>query len=422
MKKSILSALIFLSIGLTAIILNACTPQMKELPAQPVAAPSQQAAQPQSTAAQPSQNLTSKCVENYAPEVDYFPQKVTLQFAQNFQVEYHPNYKVVTVMQTSGPDKTDSRQYMLVQCGTPLPQGFDPKFVFEVPVKSLVSMSTTYLPFIDQFGGLDRLAAIDDATYISNEKVLQRIKDGKTRVVGSGAGVNVEQLIDLQPEVIFTYSSGIPDYDALPKLVDAKLKVAITSEQSEQLPLGRAEWGKFIALFLNQEAQAEQAFAAKAVEYNRLSELAAKAQTRPSVFLNTMYQGTWYVAGGKSFMAKLLADGGSNYLWAADSSSGSNPYSFEEVYSKAANADIWIPTGFWNSTADALKEDERYAQFAAFQKGMLYNNNARSTASGGNDFFESGTANPDVVLADLIKIFHPELLPEHTLYYYQKLK
>jgi iron complex transport system substrate-binding protein len=354
--------------------------------------------------------------------VDYFPQKVNLQFAQNFKVEYHPNYKVVTVMQTSGPDKTDSRQYVLVQCGTPLPQGFDPKFVFEVPVKSLVSMSTTYLPFIDQFGGLDRLAAIDDATYISNEKVLQRIKDGKTKVVGSGAGVNVEQLIDLQPEVIFTYSSGIPDYDALPKLVDAKLKVAITSEQSEQLPLGRAEWGKFIALFLNQEAQAEQSFVAKASEYNRLAELAAKAKTRPSVFLNTMYQGTWYVAGGKSFMAKLLADGGSNYLWAADSSSGSNPYSFEEVYSKAANADIWIPTGFWNSTADALKEDERYAQFAAFQKGMLYNNNARSTASGGNDFFESGTANPDVVLADLIKIFHPELLPEHTLYYYQKLK
>jgi len=418
MKKSILSALILLSI----LVLNACTPQMKELPAQAVAASSQQAAQPQSTAAQPSQNLTSKCVENFSPEVDYFPQKVNLQFAQNFKVEYHPNYKVVTVMQTSGPDKTDSRQYMLVQCGTPLPQGFDPKFVFEVPVKSLVSMSTTYLPFIDQFGGLDRLAAIDDATYISNEKVLQRIKDGKTKVVGSGAGVNVEQLIDLQPEVIFTYSSGIPDYDALPKLVDAKLKVAITSEQSEQLPLGRAEWGKFIALFLNQEAQAEQSFVAKASEYNRLAELAAKAKTRPSVFLNTMYQGTWYVAGGKSFMAKLLADGGSNYLWAADSSSGSNPYSFEEVYSKAANADIWIPTGFWNSTADALKEDERYAQFAAFQKGMLYNNNARSTASGGNDFFESGTANPDVVLADLIKIFHPELLPEHTLYYYQKLK
>ncbi|BAL99694.1 MAG: hypothetical protein KatS3mg049_2263 [Caldilinea sp.] len=51
----------------------------------------------------------------------------------------------------------------------------------------------------------------------------------------------------------------------------------------------------------------------------------------------------------------------------------------------------------------------------------MYNNNARLNEYGGNDYWEGGLANPDVVLADLIKIFHPELLPDHELVYYRKL-
>jgi iron complex transport system substrate-binding protein len=40
---------------------------------------------------------------------------------------------------------------------------------------------------------------------------------------------------------------------------------------------------------------------------------------------------------------------------------------------------------------------------------------------GGNEYFETGPAHPDRILADMISIFHPELLPDHELYYYQKL-
>ena len=42
-------------------------------------------------------------------------------------------------------------------------------------------------------------------------------------------------------------------------------------------------------------------------------------------------------------------------------------------------------------------------------------------ANGGSDYFETGVTNPDLILADLVKIFHPDLLPDHELYFYRQL-
>jgi len=186
--------------------------------------------------------------------------------------------------------------------------------------------------------------------------------------------------------------------------------------------LSRAEWGKFIALFFNKEAQAEQVFTQTAAQYEKLAKLAASVRMKPTVVVNVNYQGTWYMDGGKTYVAQFLEDAGATYLWADNSDVGEVMLSFEEVFNKAADADYWINTGFWNSAREALADDERYGEFAAFKNNHVYNNNARSNAKGGNDYFESGIANPDVILEDLIKIFHPELLPDHQLYYYHQLE
>jgi iron complex transport system substrate-binding protein len=94
----------------------------------------------------------------------------------------------------------------------------------------------------------------------------------------------------------------------------------------------------------------------------------------------------------------------------------------ESVYERAADADIWINPGMWESLEEALAEDERFALFEAFQNGKVYNNNRRANKHGGSSYWETGVANPHVVLADLIKIFHPELLPEHEFVYYYRLE
>lgn len=366
-------------------------------------------------------NMTDGCVETFTPELNYFPERINITYTKSFTVEYHNNYKLVTVIQP-GSKMDDQIQYLLVQCGTPPPGSYAGARVIYIPVKTIVSMSTTYLPFLDKYGLLDRLVAVDDITYVNNPTVIEMVKAGKLVIVGSGSGVNIEMLINLQPDLIMAYNSGVPDYDAYPKLDEAGLNVVLNGDNLETTPMGRAEWGKFIALFFNKEAQAEQLFTGTSTKYEKLVKLATSARAKPTVFVNINYQGTWYMAGGKTYVAQFLEDAGANYLWADNSDVGEIMLSFEEVYNKAANADYWINTGFWNSARDALADDERYSEFAAFKNNHIYNNNARSNANGGNDYFESGIANPDFILEDLIKIFHPELLPDHQLYYYHQLE
>lgn len=366
-------------------------------------------------------NISDGCAKEYSASADYFPKKTTLTQTEGFSVDYHNNYKVVTV-NTPWPGATEGMQYVLVQCGTPAPDGFDTSQIIEVPVKSIMTMSTTYLPFLDKLGVLDRLVGVDDATYVNNPTVLKRAEEGQLAIIGYGSAVNVEKVLEAAPDLVMTYGSGSPDYDAHPVLINAGIKVVVNAEWMETTPLGRAEWGKFMALFFNKEAEAESLFADTASRYQELVAKAAGVETKPTLFTDSDYQGTWYVAGGKSFAAQMFKDAGASYLWADDSSTASIPLAFEAVFEKAADADFWINVGYASDLASLKANDSRYADFAAFKNGNVWNNNRRSNANGGNDYYESAVAEPDAVLADLIAIFHPELMPEHESVYYQQLK
>lgn len=366
----------------------------------------------------PSSNLTDGCVENYDESVDYFPQKTAVTHADGFTVDYFNNYKVVTV---AAPwlGAEDSATYLLVQCGTPAPEGFDDAVTIEVPINSFVSMSTTYLPYLDTFGKLDTLVGVDSGSFAYNPTVQEMLAAGELVELGSGSTVNVEAALELDPDVIMTSASGSADFDTHPKLEEVGLTVVLNADYLDVTPLGRAEWGKFIAVFYNEEAQAEALFNDVVSEYEALTALTADLAERPTVFANTPYEGTWYMPGGQSYTAQLFDVAGADYLWGEDESTSTLFLDFETVFDRAADGDYWLNLGFVFSLADLEAADERFADFAAFQNGTVYNYDLRTNEFGGNDFFESAAANPQLVLADLIKIFHPDLLPDHELVYYR---
>jgi iron complex transport system substrate-binding protein len=223
----------------------------------------------------------------------------------------------------------------------------------------------------------------------------------------------------LDPDVIMTSASGSADFDTHPKLEEVGLTVVLNADYLDVTPLGRAEWGKFIAVFYNEEAQAEALFNDVTTEYEALLELTADVAERPTVFANTPFEGTWYMPGGQSYTAQLFDTAGADYLWSDDESTSTLFLDFESVFDQAAEGDYWLNLGFVFSLADLEASDERFADFTAFQNGTVYNYDLRSNEFGGNDFFESAAANPHLVLADLIKIFHPDLLPDHELVYYR---
>jgi iron complex transport system substrate-binding protein len=362
-----------------------------------------------------------ECVKDYQPEVDYFSHKIRITDAQGFTVDYHKHYKIVSVNRPWRDAKTRF-QYVLVQCGTPIPEGFQPEQVVQVPVRSVIALSTTHFVPLQRLGVLDRLVGISNFKDVTTPVVLEKIQKNELTEVGNAGSLKLEKIVELSPDLVTTYGTGNPQTDTHPKLLEAGIKVAIVSEYMESTPLGQSEWMKFLALFFNREAEAEQRFADIRQRYQAIAAKTKTVKHRPTVFSGFDRKGTWYMPGGDSYVAKFLADAGASYLWADDRSPGSLQLTFEQVYDRAAQAQYWIVNAHSVKTrADLLAADLRYQGFAALQTNNVFSPTAKVNPQGGNDYWQSGIANPDIILADLVKIFHPELLPDHQFVYYRQL-
>ena len=360
-------------------------------------------------------------ISSQSESKDFFPLKTELRYAQTFTIEYHQNYKVVTVLQP-WRDADTTFTYVLVQRGTTIPDEISDAQVIEIPVQSVASLATTHLPYLDKLDLLDQLVAVGNLQYINTESVIERVDNGHAAVVGNGPDVNMEALLAAAPEVVTTAALGNASKDDYQLLMQKGFKVVVVSDFMEETPLGRAEWIKFMALFFNLEAQAEEIFSGIEERYLAMKTLTQHIQDTPTVLMGFEINGKWNMPGGRHYQAAYIADAGGDYLWAQDDSSGKIPLSFETVLEKGIKADFWFNQSVgWLDRQDALAADARYVYFDALMVGRAYNNNARLNASGGNDYNESGLVNPDAVLADLIAILHPELLPEHELVYYRPL-
>lgn len=336
---------------------------------------------------------------------------VTIDYAKNFTLDYRDGYKLLTVT-LPWLGATEALEYALVPEGTQVNADLGNAVVIHTPIDSFISLSSTYLPFLEQIDELDSLVAVDTADYIYNADVRSWVENGRVATIGSVATFDLETVVELAPDLIMTSVT----------LEQAGLPVVINSDYLEQDPLGRAEWGKFIAAFYEKEVEADQIFDAMVAKYEEAQALVADRTDKATVFLNTAYEGTWYMPGGESFAAILLRDAGADYIWSDLEGTGAMPIDFEVVVERAKDADFWLNVGFASDLAGLTAMDPRYADFRAFQEGNVFNNNARITEMGGTDYYESGIANPDVVLMDLIAIFYPDLAGGHELFYYRQLE
>jgi iron complex transport system substrate-binding protein len=208
----------------------------------------------------------------------------------------------------------------------------------------------------------------------------------------------------------------------LEKLKELGVPVVFCGEYLEPHPLGKAEWIRFFSLFFNLEASADAFFQRIDSAYSQLANIAATADNAPGVLIGLPWKDTWYMAGGRSFAARLIEDAGGDFLWRENNSTQAIPLDLESVYIRAVNASVWINPGAANSLEDIGRLDERFMDLEVVKNAQVFNNNLRSSPEGGNDYWESGTVRPDLVLADLISVFHPDLLADHSLVYYRQLK
>ena len=346
--------------------------------------------------------------------------KITIKYARCFSIDQRSGYSIVEV-KPPWLKGTAAFRYVLVPVGKPLPNNTGKARIIQVPVKRVVSLSTTQLAYLDAAGLVERLVAVSKFRYVNTPSVRRRIDSGQLKQAGDYLNLQIETMMDLEPDLILA-SAGGTGFDLHPKLEEAGLPVVIMSDHLEAHPLGRCEWIKFIALFFGTSRHAEKLFDQVESRYLELAAKIKQVTKKPSVLFGAPFRGQWWVPGGASFMARYISDAGGNYLWSGDTHTGSLAKDVEAVFEKAAGADIWINTGAWRWIDDALAADARLAGLKVLQKGQMYNNNRRLNRWGGNDYWESGILYPDRVLADLAAIFHPDLLPCHKLFYYKRLE
>ncbi|HEY4208504.1 MAG TPA: ABC transporter substrate-binding protein [Puia sp.] len=356
-----------------------------------------------------------------AASADTTSSHTTIRYAHGFTIDYHDGFKLVHILDRNG-NKQDTLEYLLVQKGRAVPAGYPEAQVIPIPVQSMIAMSSTHVGMADFAGVAGRITGLGNFHYVNSSVVRENIRKGLAKEVGLDENINNELVISMHPGLLLAMSNPEANAAKYKVLTDAGIPVVVVAEWLENTPLGKAEWVKLMAALTNREALVDKKFDSVARTYDSLARMAHEAKTHPHVIIGMPFKGTWYLPAGDSYMAHFIEDAGGGYNWADKESNGSLPLNFESVAPEALTAEYWLNIGYVASKQDILAKDPRFAAFRSFKLGNLYNFDKRTNDQGSNDYWESGVVNPDVVLADMISILHPGLLPGHTLVYYRQLQ
>ncbi|MCF8320540.1 MAG: ABC transporter substrate-binding protein [Flavobacterium sp.] len=344
----------------------------------------------------------------------------SVMYAKGLEL-YH--YKGFTLMKVTNPwpEATSGFTYILKQKNGIVPDSLKHLPEITVPIQSIVVTSTTHIPALEMLGVENTLIGFPSTNFISSSKTRKRINAGKVREVGVNESLNTEVLIDMKPDAIVTF--GINNNNStIDNLKKSGLNVLINGDWTEQSPLGKAEWIKFFGALYNLDSRANNLFNSIETNYIKALAIAKKATKNPTVISGGMYQDQWFVPQGESWASLFLKDAKANYLWQDSKGFGSLSLSFEKVFEKGQNAEFWIAPGDFSSLKQMKDSNIHYAEFESFKNKKVYSYAVNKGPKGGIVYFELASARPDLVVKDLIRIIHPELLPKYSPFFFKKLE
>ncbi len=350
-------------------------------------------------------------------------EQLSLKYAKGFSVKDYGTYKILEII-NPWPKADKSYRFALLN------KNYDAKFwsteqerfetAIEIPIKKLVVTSTTHIPALELLNVEQTLVGFPGTDYISSEKTRDRIDNGLVRELGKNEGINTEVLLEIKPDVVigFGIDGNNRTFETIKK---SGIPVIFNGDWVEESPLAKAEWIKFFGVLFNKEKEADSIFNTIETNYLEAKALAKKIKNQPTILSGAMHNDIWYLPNGSSTEAQLLKDANTNYLWGDTKGTGSLSLNFETVFSKAKNAEIWLSPSNYVSKEALKNGNSHHAMFDAFQNNNIYSSINTAGKSGGILYFELGTTRPDLVLKDLIKICHPELLKNYDLYFFKHL-
>lgn len=344
------------------------------------------------------------------------------KYAKGFSISEHSGFKVLTI-KNPWPTAEKEYNYALVNQDmlskiTLNKDEFDG--IITIPIQKIVVTSTTHIPALELLNVEETLVGFPGSDYISSQKTRARIDNGNIRELGKNEGINTEVLLELKPDAIvgFGIDGNNKTFETIKK---SGIPVIYNGDWVEASSLAKAEWIKFFGVLYNKEMEADSIFNQIESDYMEAKKIASNVKNRPTVLSGAMHKDVWYLPNGTSPEAQLLKDANVNYLWSETTGKGSLALSFEAVFEKAKDADLWLSPSYYSSFEALETASEHYTTFKAFKNKNIYTFVNAKGATGGVLYYELGTTRPDLVLKDLIKICHPELLEDYTPYFFKPL-
>ena len=345
------------------------------------------------------------------------------KYAQGFTILNYKNSKIIRISRP-WPSAEKTYKYLLLnktqkQSSTYNKAEYDGIII--TPIEKVVVTSTTHIPALELLGVEQTLVGFPGTDYVSSEKTRARIDNKYIRELGENEGINIEVLLDINPNLVVAF--GVDGKSkSIETIKNANIPVIYNGDWVEKSALAKAEWIKFFGVLFDKEKKADSIFNHIEKEYLEAKKIAAKVTKQPTIISGAMHKDIWYLPNGTSTEAQILKDANVNYLWSETTGSGSIALNFETVFNKAKEADIWLSPSYYPSYEALEKANQHYTKFDAFKNKSIYTFSNTTGKTGGVLYYELGTTRPDLVLKDIIKICHPELLPDYTPYFFKPLE
>jgi iron complex transport system substrate-binding protein len=342
---------------------------------------------------------------------------LSVSYAKGFRFERQAE-GIVLILSDPNSIGKEIGHYRLV----PSKSGRMPKAGFTdivVPIKGLAASSTTHAGFLSAIGAGDRLLGCNNPERLYDTLLINRFNKGDLVRTGRDNGYNLEYLIATKPDVVL--QSGVDgQFKPDARLTEMGIPVMFILEWMESTPLGRAEWIKVFGVITGKSREADSLFRLVEYKYQLSAKLGCESPEKIKVLTGNVFKGTWYMPGGKNYMTRFFEDAGMDYIYRISDQAASLALSFESVVYQLAEAPVWISVNV-DSLSQLIAAEERYSVFRAVKEQRVYSIFNRVNTKGGNDYWESAVVRPDLMLADLLAIAHPELVPDHLWNYYKPL-
>jgi iron complex transport system substrate-binding protein len=343
-----------------------------------------------------------------------------MSYAKGFDIQKYDGYNKL-IIKTPYPKAKKHLEYFLIPKGQDIPEAIKHKKIIRTPIEKMVATSTTYIPMLELLEEEQSLIAFPNLAYISSPKTRKLIEQGKIQELGKEEHINVEILLNINPELVVGFSSN-SNIRTFKNIEKTGIPVLLNGDWLEETPLGRAEWLKFFGALYEKEHLSDSLFNSIDEEYKKSVLIAKSAVKRLTVLSGEQFKGVWNLPAGESFVAQYLKDANTNYLWADTKGRGSLSLSFESVFVKSREADIWIFTGYHSNYSQLKENNPHYSKFNAFANGSVFTFSKKKSENGGVLYYELSPIQPHIVLKDIIKIAHPELLPDYEPFFLEKMK